>query len=279
LSDSWRHIKKDFLHHFHKPRLDLLVWILVAKLAPTYYRKLDLVASTTGRYRGLPSWRKQFKREWKKLANTPIMMPLNEKYRPDPQKWVCTCPALVRSRFLICKHLVQAVQPVPPIFFLQVNRNRTLPFWQHPTLLPLDGSTPNLAVVHAGFGYEGNDAGHEHEDDDSSDIEEDVEDDIIDTEAGLYTIDGATFRERFEEEISMIRDFCNGLEYQLQFGDQRMLETLEREGASFLRLARNCLSRERRSNTTRGASPSTWDRATANAMFYRTRPRAEDVNT
>ncbi|KAJ3741760.1 hypothetical protein DFH05DRAFT_1573067, partial [Lentinula detonsa] len=36
----WRCIKKDFLHHFHKPRLDLLVWILVTKLAPTYYRKL-----------------------------------------------------------------------------------------------------------------------------------------------------------------------------------------------------------------------------------------------
>ncbi|KAJ3981411.1 hypothetical protein F5890DRAFT_1379224, partial [Lentinula detonsa] len=36
----WRHIKKDFLHHFHKPRLDLLVWILISKLAPTYYRKL-----------------------------------------------------------------------------------------------------------------------------------------------------------------------------------------------------------------------------------------------
>ncbi|KAJ3792935.1 hypothetical protein GGU11DRAFT_651569, partial [Lentinula aff. detonsa] len=36
----WRRIKHDFLHHFHKPRLDLLVWILVTKLAPTYYRKL-----------------------------------------------------------------------------------------------------------------------------------------------------------------------------------------------------------------------------------------------
>ncbi|KAJ3779750.1 hypothetical protein GGU10DRAFT_280331, partial [Lentinula aff. detonsa] len=37
--NSWRRIKHDFLHHFHKPRLDLLVWILVMKLAPAYYRK------------------------------------------------------------------------------------------------------------------------------------------------------------------------------------------------------------------------------------------------
>ncbi|KAF8238100.1 hypothetical protein L208DRAFT_1243897 [Tricholoma matsutake] len=33
----WRHIKKDFLHHFHNPQLDLLMWILMVKLAPTYY--------------------------------------------------------------------------------------------------------------------------------------------------------------------------------------------------------------------------------------------------
>ena len=87
---SWRKIKHDFLHHFHKPRLDLLVWILVKKLAPTYYRKLDQLLHNTGRFRELPSWRKAFKREWKKLARTPIEMPINPKYRPDSMKWVCT---------------------------------------------------------------------------------------------------------------------------------------------------------------------------------------------
>ncbi|KAF8209756.1 hypothetical protein K438DRAFT_1571712, partial [Mycena galopus ATCC 62051] len=40
VESHWRRIKKDFLHHFHKPRLDLLVWILVVKLAPRYYRRL-----------------------------------------------------------------------------------------------------------------------------------------------------------------------------------------------------------------------------------------------
>ncbi|KAJ7194330.1 hypothetical protein GGX14DRAFT_339727, partial [Mycena pura] len=46
----WRRIKHDFLHHFHSPRVDLLVWILVTKLAPTYYRKLDNLFIDTGRY-------------------------------------------------------------------------------------------------------------------------------------------------------------------------------------------------------------------------------------
>ncbi|KAJ7302388.1 hypothetical protein DFH08DRAFT_616091, partial [Mycena albidolilacea] len=36
VESHWRHIKEDFLHHFHKPHLDLLVWILVVKLVPRY---------------------------------------------------------------------------------------------------------------------------------------------------------------------------------------------------------------------------------------------------
>ena len=43
------------------PQCDLLVWILITKLAPTYYRKLELLLMDTGRYQELPSWRKQFK--------------------------------------------------------------------------------------------------------------------------------------------------------------------------------------------------------------------------
>ncbi|KAJ7043906.1 hypothetical protein C8F04DRAFT_894863, partial [Mycena alexandri] len=39
LESHWRRIKHDFLHHFHMPRCDLLAWILIVKLAPTYYRK------------------------------------------------------------------------------------------------------------------------------------------------------------------------------------------------------------------------------------------------
>jgi len=80
--------KHDFLHHFHKPRLDLLL------------------LNNTGRYRELPSWRKAFKREWKKLAKTPIEMPIKPKYQPDIVRWVCICPYFVTSRFLVCKHLV-----------------------------------------------------------------------------------------------------------------------------------------------------------------------------
>lgn len=119
-------MKHDFLHHFHMPRCDLLVWILVIKLAPLYYQKINLLLTETGRYRELPSWRKGFKKIWKKLEHTPITLPINDAYRPDPKCMVCTCPLFVTSHFLICKHLVQAVKPVPPKFFLEVKRQRTL---------------------------------------------------------------------------------------------------------------------------------------------------------
>ena len=65
--------------------------------------------------------------------------------------------------------------------------------------------------------------------------DEDV--DLVDTEG--YG-DRNTMRERATEHVPMIRD---GLEYQLQFDDQRFFTTLGREGASFLRFAKSCLSR------------------------------------
>ncbi|KAJ6470299.1 hypothetical protein DFH09DRAFT_954863 [Mycena vulgaris] len=80
VESHWRRIKKDFLHHFHKPRLDLLVWILVTKLAPNYYRRLDIMLNATGRFRDQPSWRKAFKAQWRCCQTTPISLPLNPKY-------------------------------------------------------------------------------------------------------------------------------------------------------------------------------------------------------
>ncbi|KAH8798719.1 hypothetical protein DL96DRAFT_880188 [Flagelloscypha sp. PMI_526] len=53
-------------------------------------------------------------------------------------------------------------------------------------------------------------------------------------------------RGKMELHIRQIRDFCDGLEYNLQFGDQRMLSELERRGSGFLELVRECLAREGR---------------------------------
>ena len=269
---SWWWIKKDFLHHFHTPRPDLLVWILTVKLAPVYYRKLDQFLEDNGQHRELTSWRKSFKQEWTKLANTLITAPLNPKYRPDPRKWVCTCPYFSTSQFLCCKHLVHAVCPVTPKFFVEVKRNCTTPFWSHPLLVPVDADTEDSCQGDVQAGTE----------DSSSQIQADGGDDDDDDEEAEDIILGgnnSTFHKRPADYIKTLQDFCDGLEYQIQFEDQRMLATVEQEGAGLFRLADNCLSRERCFNSTRAASPTTWERMTTNTIYYRTRPRSSDVDT
>ncbi|TFK27837.1 hypothetical protein FA15DRAFT_585584 [Coprinopsis marcescibilis] len=54
------------------------------------------------------------------------------------------------------------------------------------------------------------------------------------------------YQQRMRCHIANIRDFCDGLEYQLQFNDTRMLQVVEREGRSFLKLVEECLRKEGR---------------------------------
>ncbi|KAJ6552665.1 hypothetical protein DFH09DRAFT_925044 [Mycena vulgaris] len=273
LESHWRRIKHDFLHHFHMPRCDLLAWILIVKLAPTYYRKLDRLLTDTGRYRELPSWRKSFKRTWRKLEKTPITLPVNPAYKTDAKKMTCTCPPMPTSRFLVCKHTVQAVEPVPPVFFLEVKRQRTAPFWVHPSLRPLSKESD---ASDAALDQPGADTLSAAAPDVAVDSDDD-EDDLVDTQVGGE--DQLTFLEAMDENIDVILEFAKGLKFQRQFRDPRMLQALEREGASFLRLAKACLGKERRLKSTRGEAPSTWDRSTGSAMFYRARPARSDEDT
>lgn len=274
---SWRRIKHDFLRHFHLPRCDLLVWILVTKLAPTYYRKLDQLLTETGRYRELSSWRKGFKKQWRKLEKTPITLPLNDAYKPDVKRWVCTCPAFVVSRFLICKHLVQSMHHVPPVFFLEVKRYRNTPFWRHGALKPQDESSGEETETSAASGR-GADEYNDDVEDDGGENDDDSEEEDGDNAFETHH-NGHTFEETIGDEIDLILNFAKGLQHQVQYRDQRMLNTLQREGASFLRLARACMEKERRTNSTRSSTVATWEKSTSSAMFYRARPTVVDQRT
>lgn len=220
----------------------------------------------TGRYRELSSWRRDFKKEWRALEKRQITLPINDAYRPNTEKWTCTCPAFVVSRFLICKHLIQNVQRVPPIFFLEAKRARSVPFWKHKTLRPMSSVDQVEASNNEGDGSDDDDIAGMDDDDDEGNFVETNE------------CDGLTFEEAMEGEIKMITEFAKGLQYQVQFRDRRMLDLLQREGASFLRLARACLHKEKRMRRG-GATPSTWEKSTINTMFYRARPAMVDQNT
>ncbi|KAJ3535176.1 hypothetical protein NMY22_g6606 [Coprinellus aureogranulatus] len=254
LESHWRRIKHDFLHKFHMPRCDLLVWILVTKLVPTYYRKLGRLLVDTGRYREPASWRKDFKRRWRKLEKQPITLPLNEAYRPNTRTWTCTCPSFFVNRFLICKHLVQQVHRVPPRFFLEAKRQRTTPFWKHPDLRPL----PDDDDVTDGGEDGGRIQADREEESGGSDSDSGGSDDESDDEATTFAMEeGLTFEEAMKEKIDMLKELAAGLEYQVQFRDQRFLRALDRELAGFTRVAKTCLGKERRMNSTRGSNPTT----------------------
>lgn len=187
---------------------------------------------------------------------------------------ICICPSLLISRFLLCKHVVQGVAPVPPVFFLKVRRQRTAPFWVHPLLQPLANESGA-----SGAATEQGDEETRHEGPADAAIDSDNDDDnddLVDTQMGENHL---TFLEAMDENIDLILEFTKGLKFQRRFRDQRMLQTLEREGASFLRLAKACLGKEKRLRSTQGEAPSTWDRSASSAMFYRARPTRSDENT
>ena len=96
-------------------------------------------------------------------------------------------------------------------------------------------------------------------------------DNIVDTQK---TTEQAAERshEQLADNIATICDFADGLEHQAQFSDWWMLEELERTGAGFFHMARVCLSRERRMNTTKGTLPMMWEKGMSSAMWYRARP-------
>jgi hypothetical protein len=62
------------------------------------------------------------------------------------------------------------------------------------------------------------------------DLEDEDNGDLVDTQPD----DPRTFVEAMDENIDLIIEFAKGLKFQRQFRDQRMLQTLEREGTSFL---------------------------------------------
>ena len=115
-------------------------------------------------------------------------------------------------------------------------------------------------------------AGAEGGDDDDERSDGEDEDFDEDNRFVPITDDGQTFEEAFNDNIDLVTEFLAGLKFQVQFHDQRMLNTFEREGAGFFRLARACLDKEKRLKRHGSHAPSTWDKSTTTSMFYRSRP-------
>ena len=99
----WKVLKHGYLYRFNRPRLDYLVWVVCCRVLPDQTARLRQLC--LGRV--TPSWFDDFKKEWKRLAEKPTTADDDERHAIDLDRWVCSCPSFLRSRFLICKHLIQ----------------------------------------------------------------------------------------------------------------------------------------------------------------------------
>ncbi|KAL0563702.1 hypothetical protein V5O48_018363 [Marasmius crinis-equi] len=271
LESHWKHLKHDYLDHFSNPRIDFLIWTVVMKAGRAFLGTLQNISVDNGRWTHRSSWRKPFKREWQRCAVTPITLPLNPKYRPNPSRWTCTCPYFVSSRFFLCKHLVQSVQEVEPVFFWEVERNRTAPWYVHPSLRPLDPTLPPIVSIPASDLPDVRAVDEEDPADNPIPTDGDSEEgDEDETAVG----DTRSFESHLDSRIELLSEFLAGLKFNRQFRDHRLLEVVERRGRSFFKMADEWLEKERQMNSTRCARPNTW--SSGDAMFYRPRPPAAE---
>ena len=227
--------------------MDLLVWILVAKLAPEYYKRIEWVLNPISHFRDESSWRKEFKRQWKSCLTKSTTLDVNEdRYRPDPLHWVYTCPAMAKSRFLICKHLVQSVHLVHPLFFHVVFRRRTQPLWKHELLVPLDQPAPPVPHVTLSDILNDDDDVNNPTGVQATPAEESRGPrPLNDMEETEFLKQRQSFQDKITHYANLLKEFADGLHYQAEFNDHRMLAAFEKEGGPLLHLIGACLDRER----------------------------------
>ncbi|KAJ7673680.1 hypothetical protein DFH06DRAFT_1081519, partial [Mycena polygramma] len=138
VENFWKQLKHSFLHNLLRPRLDQLVWILVTKVTPAYLARANILSDghRLGRSKPLTHFQKQFKTVWQKLEKSTLSVDADKKYITRVDKWTCTCKAQPLNSCHLCKHLVDAVGPLPARFWTHVVRRRTLPLYRHPCLVP-----------------------------------------------------------------------------------------------------------------------------------------------
>lgn len=129
----WKQLKHNWLHHLLHPRLDQLLYIICSQLIPAYMHRANILEDDfrSGWSKPLTNYQRYFKGAWRKLATATIT---GRVYATNIATWQCNCGAQRFSPHLLCKHLVQAVPPPTPEFFMHIHRRRTLPFYQHPQI-------------------------------------------------------------------------------------------------------------------------------------------------
>lgn len=134
VESHWRILKHNYLHRFNRPRVDLVVWILITLVIPDAIHKISAILSGNSRVFKV-RWRADFKKHWRANAKKEVDPENVEKYHTNPVSWVCGCRAFLFDRILTCKHLIHCFEPPNPEFFDAVKRYTTPPFWRDERLI------------------------------------------------------------------------------------------------------------------------------------------------
>lgn len=57
VESHWRKIKHDYLHHFNRPRIDVVLWVLTSQVVPNAINRMEAICKATA------SWRKAFNKQ------------------------------------------------------------------------------------------------------------------------------------------------------------------------------------------------------------------------
>lgn len=171
---QWKVIKHHDLAMFNRPRLDLVIHVLINRLLPRVRLTLANLLGTRRQARAASpnDWQNDFRALWldmskpdeqrnierqleilksskKTKCRTEKLAELeadaerpNGTYYTDIKKWTCSCPSYLISRFLLCKHLVRTANAqmagfdakADLAFFTALRRNHFPPYYHIPAL-------------------------------------------------------------------------------------------------------------------------------------------------
>lgn len=142
----------------------MVVWVLLSRSIPQGLSKMKAIQDCYHR-KGVASWRKKFKQQWKKISSQRVDEESLKKYHTNAATWTCGCEAFLMSRFLICKHIIYCYKDLedPNSFFRTVSRQRSSPFWAHPQLILRSEFVPITDVSRASVERLDQDSSLEHE--------------------------------------------------------------------------------------------------------------------
>ncbi|KAK6984344.1 hypothetical protein R3P38DRAFT_3332875 [Favolaschia claudopus] len=122
VENFWKQLKHDFLHSIARPRLDLLIWVLITRVTPAYLLRVHILADN---YRG-------------------HSQNAEEVYITSVERWTCTCKAQAFNALHLCKHLVQAVPTPPTKFWTEFIDVVPFPLYRHQALTTSQTASTDL---------------------------------------------------------------------------------------------------------------------------------------